>query len=101
MNEYIMPANAKKSGLILGLFNAIDLNFLGVGMTVTAALLLLFNDSGLLFMLLAVLPGIISALLVFPIPNYHNVMQFIVNVFTFFSGRRKYEWKGWVRPNEK
>lgn len=101
MNEYIMPANAKKSGLILGLFNAIDLIFLGVGMTVTAALLLLFKDSGLLLMLLAVLPGIISALLVFPIPNYHNVMQFIVNVFTFFSGRRKYEWKGWVRTNEK
>ena len=101
MNEYILPANAKKSGLILGLFNAIDLIFLGVGMTVTAALLLLFKDSGLLLMLLAVLPGIISALLVFPIPNYHNVMQFIVNVFTFFSGRRKYEWKGWVRTNEK
>lgn len=101
MDEYIMPANAKKSGLILGLFNAIDLIFLGVGMTVTAALLLLFKDSGLLLMLLAVLPGIISALLVFPIPNYHNVMQFIVNVFTFFSGRRKYEWKGWVRTNEK
>ena len=96
-----MPANAKKSGLILGLFNGIDLIFLGVGMTVTAALLLLFKDSGLLLMLLAVLPGIISALLVFPIPNYHNVMQFIVNVFTFFSGRRKYEWKGWVRTNEK
>ena len=101
MNEYIMPANAKKSGLILGLFNAIDLIFLGVGMTVTAALLLLFKDSGLLLMLLAVLPGIISALPEFPIPNYHNVMQFIVNVFTFFSGRRKYEWKGWVRTNEK
>ncbi len=101
MDEYIMPANSKKSGLILGLFTYADLMVLGIGMTVTAALLLMFKDSGLLLMLLGVLPGIISALLVFPIPNYHNVMQFIINVFTFFSGRRKYEWKGWVRTNEK
>ena len=101
MNDYLMPANSKKSGLILGLFTAVDLIILGIGMTVTAALLLMFKDAGLVIMILAVLPGIISALLVFPIPNYHNVMQFIINVFTFFTGRRKYEWKGWVRKNER
>ena len=101
MDEYIMPANAKKSGLILGLFTYLDLILLGVGLTVTAALLLLFKDAGLLVMILAVMPGILTALLVFPIPNYHNVLQFIINLFTFFAGRRKYEWKGWMRESEK
>jgi hypothetical protein len=90
-----MPANSKKSRLILGFFTVPDLIVLGIGVTVTAALLLMFQNAGLLFQIIAVIPGAFAGLLVFPVPHYHNVMQLIVNIFMFFTGRRRYEWKGW------
>ena len=69
MQDYIMPANSKKSGLIM--------------------------------LILSVMPGALSVLLVFPVPNYHNVMQLITNIITFYTGRRKYEWKGWTVTHEE
>lgn len=101
MNEYLMPANSKKSGLILGLFTVMDLIILGTGVGISAVLLLIFKSSGLLQLIIAVIPGVTSVLLVFPVPNYHNVIQLLINIFKYFTGRRKYEWKGWMNSNEK
>ena len=101
MNDYLMPANSKKSGLILGFFTIPDLIVIGIGATLTAALLLLFKSGTFMQLVIAVLPGITTVLLVFPVPNYHNVMQLLVNIFKFFTGRRKYEWKGWSVEDEQ
>ena len=47
-------------------------------------------------------PAIISAFLVAPVPNYHNVMTLIGNVYKFYTGRKKYYWRGWcVRNGER
>ena len=96
MNEYLVPANSKKSGLILGLFTWTDIIILLIGMPISAVAMLIVNGGELWQLILAVLPGVISALLVFPVPHYHNVFQLIRNIFRFFMGRRKYEWKGWT-----
>ena len=101
MQEYLMPANSKKSGLILGLFTISDLWVLGVGLIITLILLLIFKNAGLLMLILAIIPGMISILLVFPVPHYHNVKQLLINILKFFTGRRKYEWKGWLDQNEQ
>lgn len=46
-------------------------------------------------MLLVISPALVAAFLVAPIPNYHNVLQLLTNIVTFFLGRRRYYWKGW------
>ena len=90
-----MPANSKKSRLILGFFTGPDLAVLGVGVFISAILLLIFKSADFIRLVLAVLPGAIAVLLVFPVPNYHNVMKLISNIFNYYTGVRKYEWKGW------
>jgi len=97
MQEYIMPANSKKSGLILGLFTIKDLIVLSIGVPISVILLLIFRTAGLLMLILAIIPGSITILLVFPVPHYHNVMQLLTNIFKYYSGRKKYEWRGWLK----
>lgn len=94
-NEYLIPANSKKSKLIFGFFTPIDLALFGSGVGITLILLLVIQSAniGIMFMILA--PALITGFLVLPIPNYHNVLQFIINVYTFFSEKRKYLWRGW------
>lgn len=95
MNNYLIPANAKKSLLILGFFTPLDLIVFGIGATFTVIMLMVIQSSSLTMMIFIVLPLLISSLLVMPVPYYHNVMQLIINIFTFFSSKRKYKWKGW------
>ena len=83
MNGYLIPANSKKSMMILGLFTTMDLILFGSGVGLTVLLLLIVPASGLVGMGLILLPALISAFLVFPIPNYHNVLQLITNIYTF------------------
>ena len=45
--------------------------------------------------ILAIIPGSITFLLVFPIPNYHNVRTVIKNAWIFYTTRQRYIWKGW------
>ena len=94
--NYLVPANSKKQGLILGLFTITDLIILGVGITLTFMLLLILNSSKTWQTIIAILPGLIAAFLVFPIPNFHNTRVFFRELFTFyFVNRRKYIWRGW------
>ena len=97
MQDYIMPANSKKSGLILGLFTPKDLVVLSIGVPISIILLIIFRGAGLLILMLAVIPGLTSILMVFPVPHYHNVMQLLINIFKYYSGRKKYEWRGWLK----
>ena len=95
MNNYLIPANSKKSQLILGFFTGIDLILFGSGVGLTLILLLTIQSANLGVMLLILSPALITSFLVMPIPYYHNVLQFIVNIYTYFSERRRFYWKGW------
>lgn len=95
MNNYLIPANSKKSQLILGFFTGVDLILFGSGVGITLILLLTIQSANMTVMLLILAPALITGFLVMPVPNYHNVLQFIVNIYTFFSERRRYYWKGW------
>ena len=101
MREYLMPANSKRSRLILGFFTIRDLWVVAIGLLITVILLFLLQHDSLLMMVIAILPIGTATLLVFPVPHYHNVMQLLINIYNFFTKRRKYEWKGWSVVDEK
>ena len=95
-NNYLIPANSKKSMLILGMFNTTDLIIFGSGVTATLILMLAHvgaNTWQLALLILA--PALICSFLVVPLPNQHNVRTFIKNVYTYYTNRRTYYWKGW------
>ncbi len=95
-NSYLIPANTKKSQLILGFFTPTDLVIFVVGCAVSLILLLLLNGTNNLGLLvLLMMPALISTFLVMPVPHYHNVLQLLTNIFNFYTNRRIYYWKGW------
>ncbi len=95
MDNYLIPANTKKSKLILGFFTPIDLAIFGTGCTVTIIMLLIFQGMNLTTAIIILMPALISGFLVIPVPNYHNVLQLITNIVMYSMGRKKYYWKGW------
>lgn len=95
MDNYLIPANTKKSKLILGFFTPVDLIIFGVGCTITLTLLIIFQGMNFSMALIVLMPAVISGFLVVPVPNYHNVLQLLTNIFTFFLNRKRYYWKGW------
>ena len=100
--SYLIPANAKRSTLILGWFNPMDLVIFGIGLMFTLIMLITIGGANDLdVMILIVLPALISTTLVLPIPHYHNVVQLLINIYNFFFERRNYRWKGWsILENE-
>ena len=99
-SSYIIPANSKKSQLILGFFTWTDFILFATGVSLTLILLLLVQSTDIVVMLLILLPALLTGFLVLPIPNYHNVLQFLTNVYTFYSNRREYKWRGWCYNGE-
>lgn len=95
MNNYLIPANSKKSLLIFGLFTPMDLIMFGVGVGLTLLLLVILPVDKMLFAVIALAPGLITGFLVLPIPNYHNMLTIIKEGFAFFTQRRNFVWKGW------
>ena len=100
-NNYLIPANTKKSKLILGFFTGIDLAIFGSGCTVTLIMLIIFQGMNFTTALIVILPALISGFLVVPVPNYHNVLQLLTNIVTFLLGRKRYFWKGWCMMHGK
>lgn len=95
-NAYLIPANSKKSMLILGFFNKIDLIVFGTGAGLTLIMLLANSGASTLKeALLILLPVILAGFLVLPVPNQHNVLTLIKNIFTYFTSYKTYYWKGW------
>ena len=82
MNNYLIPANTKKSQYILGCLWSF-------------AMILIVKEANLFVLIICMLPAFISAFLVMPVPNYHNVLQVLTNIFNFYTNRRKYYWRGW------
>lgn len=101
LNNYLIPANSKKSQLILGFFTPFDLILFSSGVGITLILLLIIQSAKIGVMLLILAPALITGFLVLPVPYYHNVLQFIVNIYTFYSENRKYLWRGWCHSGEE
>ena len=94
-NGYLIPANSKKSMLILGFFNPTDLIIFGTGAVLTFLLLLILDTQDLKQAAIILAPALIGAFLVLPVPNHHNIRTFIGNVYHYFTNRRSYYWRGW------
>jgi len=103
VNQYLIPANTKKGQLIFGLFRPVDLGIFITGILVTFALLLIFGNLKnvrIWLSILAVIPAGIAVILVFPIPNYHNVRVVLGEIINFYSNNRNYKWRGWCAKYE-
>lgn len=95
-NGFLVPANAKKGTLIFNMFLPFDLILFGTGIGISLLLLAVSsNTTDTLTVVLISLPALITGVLVVPIPNYHNVRMAIMSMYKFFTGRRRYIWKGW------
>ena len=99
-NVYLIPANSKKSIMIFGMFYPFDLILFGTGLSITLLLLMILPLDSLVISLIAISPGLITGLLVFPLPNYHNTLTVIMDIFNFFTTRQKFVWKGWCVMDE-
>ena len=101
MNDsYLIPANSKKSLMIFGLFYTFDLILFGIGVSITLLLLLLLPIDQLPIAIIAITPALITGLLVFPVPNYHNILTVLIDLWNFVTPRQKYVWKGWCVKDE-
>jgi len=92
---YLIPANSKKSRLILGMFRPIDLGIFLIGVAITFIFIMLGFTKDITQVIITILPAGICAFLVMPVPNYHNVLVAITNVITYFMNPRRFYWKGW------
>ena len=101
MNNYLIPANSKKSMLYFGLFNSMDLWIFGSGILVTFLLLLILPVENLGPAIIAIAPAIICSFLVLPVPNYHNVRTFIKSFVTYLRTDKEIHWKGWCLLDDK
>jgi len=99
VNNFLIPANTKKSRLILGFFTPIDLAIFGTGCIVTLIMLMIFPNMDFRMALIVVTPALISGFLVLPVPYYHNVLQLLTNIIVYFISRKRYYWKGWCIHN--
>ena len=99
-NNYLIPANSKKSLLILSAFTPFDLVLFGGGLAVTFLLLLIFSPSNVWFAVIDILPALITGFLVIPMPNYHNTRILLREVYRYFTNRQKFIWKGWCVKDE-
>lgn len=98
-NQFLIPANSKRSMLIFNMFNKFDIVLFGCGIGLTLILLVILDISGLLVALIALAPALITGFLVVPVPNYHNILTIIKSVINFYLGRRDFIWKGWCLPH--
>ena len=94
-NQYLVPANSKKSQLIFGFFTWPDLILCLVGAAITIALLIILKNPTTVELIIAIIPVLIAAGLVMPVRNYHNVMQLLNNILDFYTNTRKYYLTGW------
>ena len=98
--NFLIPANTKKSMLIFGVFTTFDLILFGIGIGITLLLLLIIQPNNLLTACIDLAPGVICGFLVLPVPNYHNIRVVIQELYTFYTTRQKFIWKGWCVNDE-
>ena len=103
MKGSLVPANTKKSTLILGMFRLVpDVVIAASGTVTTIILLFILSNFNIpvWILILCLVPMFLCVILVFPIPNYHNTLCAIQSILGFYQGRRKYIWRGWCLRHE-
>lgn len=98
--QYIIPANTKRSLLIFGYFRPVDLIIFSVGAVFTLFFLFIIKEQEFKYLIVKLSPALVALFLVAPIPNYHNVLVFIQEIINFFANKRVYLWKGWCVIDE-
>ena len=99
-NNYLIPANSKKSILYFGLFNKFDLILFGSGIGATLLMMMILPNDNWLMSLMMIAPAVVTGFLVFPVPNYHNVLTLLKSIWNFFTTRQRFVWKGWCVKDE-
>lgn len=99
MNNFLIPANAKKSMLIFGLFTKFDLILFLVGVVTSLLLLVILPVEQIVMAIIALLPALITGFLVMPVPNYYNMRTLLSSAIGFYMNQRKFKWKGWCFPH--
>lgn len=94
-NQFLIPANSKRSMLYFGLFNKFDLILFSSGLGLTLILLMIAPLNSLVITIIAISPAFVTGFLVMPVPNYHNVLTIMRSAIDFYTSRQKYVWKGW------
>lgn len=94
-NKYMIPANTKRSMLIFGLFEPIDMIIFGIGVGLTLFLMLVVGTQDPISIGIDLTPLLIAVAMVAPVPNHRNVWTFTVNIYTYYANQRKYRWRGW------
>ena len=95
MNGFLIPANSKKSMLIFGIFETIDLIIFLSGVGATLIMLLIMSADTIAKVIIVLTPVAIAAFLIMPVPNYHNMRVIIRELWVFYTTRQKFIWKGW------
>lgn len=99
--QYLIAANSKRGQLIFNIFRPIDLGIACIGGTITLILFLIVQPQSLLPGIITLLPLLICAFLVMPIPNYHNVLCVLQNIYKFFiKDKNELTWRGWCAKDE-
>ena len=101
MDRYLIPANSKRSMLILSLFTPVDLIIVGVGGFITTILLFVIHVETTTDILIVLTPLLIASAMVVPVPNHRNVWQLTANILYYFTNQRKYRWRGWCMLHGK
>ena len=94
MNNFLIPANTKKSMLIFGLFTKFDLILFLIGIGVSLIFLLVLPVGKLPIAIIALLPALVTGFLVMPVPNYYNMRTLLTSAIKFYTNQRKFKWKG-------
>lgn len=98
---FLVPANSKRSGLIFGFFKPLDLVIFIIGVGITLILLMILPVNTVRNVVIIIIPLCIAGMLVFPLPNYHNVRTLIGDIFLYYTNRRIYIWRGWCYKYEQ
>lgn len=98
--HYIIPTNTKKGQLLFGFLRGIDVAIVLSGAALTFLIAFIIGNINSLGSIVAIIiPITVAAVLVFPVPHYHNFIQFLTNIMVYFTKRRRYYWKGWCVRN--
>ena len=85
-NSYLIPANTKKSQLILGIFNMVDLIVFISGVGFSVLLLLLIKSDNLGVMLGLASPAIVSAFLMWRDEDQYSIASGTISKSSMSSG---------------
>ena len=100
--NYLIPANSKKSALILGLFNPSDFWILGAGIALSLIFFVALKNDTVFAISLKLGPIALAVLLVMPVPYRHNVAKLLSIVFTYYfiDVQKEFKWRGWCANRE-